>query len=210
MKHLKTLGLVAAAAMASMAAIGAGTSSATVLYDSGGILGVGRTLDFSIPASSSTSLVDTEGGELDKCTSGTVKGTILGSGGVVSGPTIDNLYAVKGGWNFGLTWGSCTFPTSTTTPGKIEIDYTTGNNGTVTADATIEVTINTIFFGSCIYGATAGTSLGDILGGNPAYFVANAVVEKFSGSNLACPSTAKWTGTYVSTEPAGTLDVKKS
>lgn len=52
-----------------------------------------------------------------------------------------------------------------------------------------------MFFGTCIYGFTAGNAIGDITEGNPAVFHYNAVVEKFSGSAFACPSTERMTGT---------------
>jgi hypothetical protein len=72
------------------------------------------------------------------------------------------------------------------------------------------MTIQSFFFGSCVYGVTAGTDLGTFTGGNPAQFTANAVLEKLSGSAFACPSTMLWTATYVSTSPAGDLHVEAS
>ncbi len=187
MKYLKILGLAAVAAMALMAFAASSASATTLIGGSPeGTLGSGAVIDFSIPSGSTATLVDTTGEELDKCSTSTVKGT-LSSGTTGSIET--------------LSWGSCTFPTNTITKGKLEVISTGGTNGEVKADGTTEVTINTIFFGSCIYGVTSGTSVGT-LAGNPATFTANAVAEKFSGSNLACPSTSKWTGTYKSTEPA--------
>jgi hypothetical protein len=103
------------------------------------------------------------------------------------------------------TFGGCTFPTTVVERGKLEIHKINGtSNGTVTADGTFRWTINTIFFGSCIFGFTSGTSIGDITEGNPAILHINAVVEKFSGSNLACPETQRMTGTYILTSPVGT------
>ena len=181
--NLKTFGLSVATVMATMAFV-VSTASGTALYSGGTVLGAGATIDFS--ATKNAVLVDTEGGELDKCSTSTVKGKLSSA----ATGTIEEL-----------TWGSCTFPTKTLTPGKLEVVWKEGTVGTVKADATIEVTINTVFFGSCIYGVTSGTSVGT-LSGNPATFTANAVAEKFSGSNFACPETSKWTGTYSSTEPA--------
>jgi len=207
MKYLKMLALTAVAAGALMAFIGAGTASATVLCSTtvtpcpaGQDLTAGTVLDFSIPAGTSALLVDTGGEELDKCPASTVKGTISDTGGkekTVTGHVQE------------LTWSpKCTFPTQTLKAGKLEIHQIAGtSNGLVTSDATeglFEVTINTIFFGSCIYGVTGGTTIGELTEGNPAVFHANAIAEKFSGSNLACPATSKWTATYTLTEPKET------
>jgi len=177
--------LLAASLAALMAFVAASSASATTLYSGSTELGAGTTIDFSIPSGKSAVLVDTTGESLDTCTTSTVRGT-LSSGATGSGET--------------LTWGSCTFPTSTVTGSSLEVISTGGTNGEVKADGTVEVTINTVFFGSCIYGVTNGTKIGT-LAGNPATYTANAVTEKFSGSSLACPSTAKFTGTYNSTEP---------
>ena len=207
MKHLKTLGLAAVAAMALMA-FAASSASATALYSGETKLGVPSTIDFSIPSGSSAKLVDTTGEELDKCSTSTVKGTLSSNGPTVTGSINDEVNGEGKTVVTGLTWTNCTFPTKTLTPGKLEVVSTGGTNGEVKADATIEVTINTVFFGSCIYGVTSGTSVGT-LAGSPAAFTANAVAEKFSGSNLACPATSKWTGAYSATEPAN-LHVEES
>ncbi len=203
MKHAKMLALAAVAAGALMAFVGAGTASATVLCSTttescseGQNWKENTVLDFTIPSGSSANLVDTGGEELDKCSTSTVKGKITNAGSstaTVTGPVEE------------LTWGSCTFPTKTLTLGKLEVHKIAGtSNGTLTADGTFEVTINTIFFGSCIYGVTSGVDLGELTEGNPAIFHANAVAEKFSGSNFACPSTSKWTATYTLTSPSNT------
>lgn len=185
MKYVKILSLAAVAAMALMA-FAASSASATALYSGSTKLGSGSTIDFSIPSGGSALLVDTTGEELDKCSSSTVQGKLSSA----STGSIEKL-----------TWSSCTFPTSTVTLGKLEVTGGANTEGTVKADAEIGVTINTIFFGSCVYGVTAGTSVGTIKG-NPASFTANAVAKKLSGSNFACPETAKWTGNYSATEPA--------
>jgi len=184
MKYVKILSLAAVAAMALMA-FAASSASATALYSNTTKLGAGSVIDFSIPSGKTAVLVDTTGEELDTCSTSTVKG---------------KLSTATTGAIEELTWSGCTFPTNTITKGKLEVTGGAETKGTVKADATIEVTINTIFFGSCIYGVTSGTSVGT-LAGNPAVFTANAVAEKFSGSNLACPETSKWTGTYNATSP---------
>lgn len=195
MKHVKMLGLAAVAAAALMAFIGASTASATVLCSTAtnpctSKYPAGTALSFSLKAGTSAKLVQTNGESLDTCTGSTVAGKVSNAGGAaatVSGPVET------------LTWSNCTFPTTTTQKGNLEVHYTSANNGTLTASSEFKVTIQTFFFGSCVYGVTAGTQLGTLAGGKPATFVANAVAKKLSGSEAACPETAKWTAEYQST-----------
>jgi Flp pilus assembly protein TadG len=186
MKHLKTLGLALVAAMALMAVV-ASSASATALYNGTTKLSAGAIIDFSIPSGTSAVLVDTSGNELDRCATSTVQGELSSA---ATGP-------IKA-----LTWGNCTFTTSTVTLGKLEVVWTSGTNGTVKSDAQIEVTINTGLFGSCIYGVASGTSLGTLttISSGRATVDTNAVVTKV-GTNFVCPPTAKWMGSYTSTEP---------
>jgi hypothetical protein len=201
MKHLKSLG-ASLVILVAFAAFGAAAASATELYGSSGTLGSKTILDFSLKSGTSALLTETGGGALDTCTGSTVKGEITNAGSATTTTT---------GKITSLTWSGCTFPTATVTLGKLEVHHNSGTeSGFINADAEIGVTINTVFFGSCVYGVTAGTSLGALTGGNPATFEANAVAKKLSGSAFACPETSKWVATYVSTEPAGTLDVRAS
>lgn len=89
------------------------------------------------------------------------------------------------------------------------------SNGTVRSDPTggeIRVTINTVFFGTCVYGVKGGAHLGVITEGEAvggtgtvAHFTAeNAVAEKLEGSNFACPAKSLWSATYVLTSPTKT------
>ena len=191
MKYVKILSLAAVAAMALMA-FAASSASATALYEGATKLSATATLEFSIPSGSSALLVDTSGNTLDKCTGSTVEGTLSSNG-----PTTVT------GTNNSITWTGCTFTTKTLTPGKLTVEQIgSTTNGTVKSDAQIEVTINTVLFGSCIYGVASGTDLGTIttFASGAATFDANAVAKRF-GSNFACPETSKWTGSYVSTKP---------
>jgi hypothetical protein len=63
-----------------------------------------------------------------------------------------------------------------------------------------EVTINTVLFGSCVYGVGTATDIGTLLGGESPTIKVNGIVKKTSGS-LVCPSEARWTGEYLVTEP---------
>ena len=203
MRYLKMLGLAAGAAAVLMAFVGVGTASASVLCSTtvdpcpaGQKWPATTVFDFSVPSGGSLLLTDTASETLDTCTTSTMKGKTTNAGSAtetVTGPVEET------------TFGSCTFPTSVLERGNLEIHKIAGtSNGTVTGDGTFRWTINTIFFGSCIFGFTSGTSIGDITEGNPAILHVNAVVEKFSGSNLACPSTQVMRGTYTLASPAST------
>jgi hypothetical protein len=212
MKYIKMLGFAAVAATALMAFLGAGTAAASqsVLCKTAvnpcptaEIYGVGTVLDFSLKSGTSALLTETGGGTLDTCTESTVKSKITVAGGT-EGKTAT-------GENTSITWGKCTFPTVTVTLGKLKIDpIEKTTNGTLTADSEIGVTINTVFFGSCVYGVKEGSVIGTLTSGAPASFDANATAVKLSGSAFACPETSKWTATYVATEPAGTMHVETS
>jgi hypothetical protein len=210
MKHIKMLALAAVAAGALMAFIGAGTASATTICSTtihscpAGQIWPTTVLDFTIPSGQSANLVTTEGESIDKCTASTVKGTLTNGSTTTtpSGPVEE------------LTWTSCTFPTKTLKTASLECHLITGtSNCTLTSKSggagheEFEVTINTVFFGSCIYGVSNGVSLGDITEGTPPVFHANAVATKKSGSNFACPETSKWTATYELTGSSTTFSV---
>ena len=200
MKYIKMLGLAAVAAMGLMAF--AGSASATELYNGATTVKSGTVLDFSLKSGTSALLTETGGSTLDTCTGSTVKGKVTNAGSSTTTVT---------GENTSITWTGCTFPTTTVVLGKLEAHHVTGTtNATLTADAEIGVTINTVFFGSCVYGVKTGTDLGLVTGGNPATFTANAVAVKLSGSAFACPETSKWQASYTSTEPAGDLHAEAS
>jgi len=202
MRYLKPLGLATVVVMGLTAFIGAGSASATVLCSTtadpcpaGQKWPANTSFDFSV-LGGGLHVTDTAGEEVDACETSTMKGKITSAGSTtetVTGPVEET------------TFGICTFPTSVLERGKLEVHRIAGtSNGTVTTDGTFRWTINSIFFGSCIFGFTSGTSIGDITEGNPAILHINAVVEKFSGSNLACPTTQVMEGTYTLTSPAGT------
>ncbi len=198
MGHLKLLGLATIGAAALMALVGAGTASATVLCKNNlntetcsEPYAIGSEGTASLEKGSSALLTNTEGESLDTCTGSTVTGKLKSQG--KEKPALSELTT--------LTWSNCTFPTKTLKPGLGELHWIKGtDNGTLTTGG-VEVTMNTVFFGSCIYGLTSGTDVGTTVGGNPGSLTVNAVVEKFSGSNLACPETTKLTAKYVATSP---------
>jgi hypothetical protein len=203
MRYLKALGAAIVAAAALMAIAGAGSASATVLCSTtvdpcpaGQKWPANTTLDWSLVPGTTAVQTATGGETLDTCTGSTIKWIITNAGSATETVT---------GTDEETTFSGCSFTTTTNKLGKFEIHKIAGtSNGTVTVDEITETTINTVFFGSCVYGATKGTSLGDITEGKPAILHINAVTERLSGSNLACPETDKWTATYTLTSPKET------
>lgn len=203
MKHAKIIGLVAVAAAALMAFVGAGTASAatsTLCSEAkspcpeGQRWPLGTVIDFSLKPGTSANLVTTNNEPLDTCTESTVKGIL---------ETDSTKGTLAGGKVTELTWGNCTFPTKTLFTGGLQVEGLAGGNGTVKSTGKFEVEIKTVIFGTCNYGVTEGTDLGELKEGKPATFVANAVAKKLGGSFL-CPETSKWSAEYVLTEPANT------
>lgn len=195
MNYVKSLSFTMVVAVAVMA-FATASASATALYNGTTKLGSGNKLDFSLGGLNRAVLVNTKGEELDSCSTSTIKGKLSSD---VTG-SIESM-----------SWESCTFPTKTVTLGKLEVVWTKGTEGTVKTDAEISVTINTVFFGSCVYGNESGVTLGTLttFSSGVAQFDANAVVERLSPSSFACPETAKWTGLYYNTEPTN-LQVESS
>ena len=206
MKYIKMLGLAAVASMVLMPLLGTGTASA-----SHGVLcstpttpmctskwAIGTTFDLSLKSEISAKWTTTAGETLDSCTGSTTK-LVLESNPDASGTATGRYEAME--------WSGCTFPTTTTKLGKWKIDGFTDDSGDgwLYGDEVFETTINTVFFGSCVYGAEAGTKVGSWKA-STGVFAANAVFKKLSGS-FACPETSKFTAEYVKTTPATTLFV---
>jgi len=213
MKYAKMLALAAVAAGALMAFIGAGTASATVLCSTtvekcptaqkwGAI-----PLDFSLVKETKAKLTETDGTSIVECSTSTVQGKITNTGSAtetVTGPVEK------------LTFENCNLPVTVLKPNKetpvpLEVHWITGtSNGTVTADGEFQVTVNTIFFGSCIFTVEKGKDLGTLKEGKPGTFVANAVAVKTVGGGI-CPETALWSASYQVTTPENTtLSVEPS
>jgi len=201
MKYLKMLGLVAVAAAALMAFVGASTASATVICSTtttpcNSLWPNNSTVDFSLVNSALLKEPGPEGSTINTCTESTVKGTLTQG----TSTTVTKGAVAKEN----LTWGKCNFPTTTTVGGTLTISNITGSsNGTVKGDG-FRVTMNTFFFGTCIYGTGEGGHLGVITEGNPGIFHAEAVVLKQEGSGGLCPEKAEWNATYQVTEPKNT------
>jgi hypothetical protein len=207
MNHVKLPALVAAATMALMALLGAGTASATVLCKTatsgepcGEAWKFSGTIKGSLASGTSAVSKDTSGELVDTCTGGTAEGS-ASAGGATSTVT---------GNTSSLSFSGCTSTTKNLSKCEGEIHYISGtNNGTVTVKG-CEVTTNTVFFGSCVYGAGEGVDVGIVEeGGSGAEAKVSKVVNKVSGG-IACPSTMVSEATVVRTAPEGTLAIAPS
>jgi hypothetical protein len=207
MNHVKLPALVAVAAMALMALLGAGTASATVLCKtatSGSPCPVGESYSGTIKGSlaSGTSAVskDTSGNVIDTCTGGSAEGS-ASAGGATSTVT---------GSTTSLSLTGCSVSTKVIKQCEGEIHYISGtNSGTVTVKG-CEVTTNTVFFGSCVYGLSESTDVGIIEeGGSKEAAIVSQVVNKISGG-ISCPSTTVTQASVVRTSPEGTLAIAPS
>lgn len=204
MKLMKMLALVVPLASL-LALIATGTSSATVLCSTtanpcpaGQKVPVGTFAKGSLKPGSTALFTDTSGETtLATCSGAVISGT-LGNAGSLT----ETASGTGGPEN--VTWSGCTFPMKTIHGGTVEVHHIAGtDNGTVTASG-FETTLNTIFFGSCIYTYGGGTDIGIITGGTKPSLDVNMVLKKASGSALACPETIKGTGEGIITEPTNT------
>src|SRR3954470_13602465 len=203
MKHVKMLVLVALAAMAVMALVGAGTASATELYKrtATGIETLKAPTVIKSSLTASATLTDTSGNPLDTCAEGEVAGETINTGSAAE--------TVRGKIT-ALTWTACTEPTESVkladgTYGELEIHNIAGTtNGTVTGKNSI-VKVNTTIFGAvCEYTVGAALDLGTLVGAtastNHATLAINTVVP--AKNSFFCPD-AKWVANYKVTSPTG-------
>jgi len=204
MRTLKMLALAAIAALGLMAFVGAGTASAATTCKTkpnaanecptGWHHPIGTIIHATLKVGTTANLETTAGETVDTCTESTIKSHTTTTGGL--NKPVKTAVTV-------LSWGSvstpCTTTTDTLTLGELEEEANgTVGNGTVTGSGS-KVTVNIAGL-SCVYGTGGGTTLGTATGGEPATIDVNAVINKQEGSFL-CPSTTRWTATYVTTEP---------
>lgn len=201
MKYLKTLIILAVAAGGLTAVLGASSASASVLctekvspcpaakrYDPK----THGKLTFSIIKGHSAAFETTKGETLDTCTGSTLSSTTQSQG--EGAPVVEKIEE--------LTWEGCTFSTKTISNGELtieEIGETT--NGTVNIKGT-EITINTVLFGSCVYGSTSAIDIGTLEGGTEADIEINGILPKKSGG-AGCPAELRWKDEKVHTDNMG-------
>ncbi len=186
MKLSKILGVAAVAAMALMAF--ASTASATTLEVGGVAKNASVSLEATIASGGSALLTDTFGATANTCTTSVVKGSTSSpfTGTTVGGPIST------------LSFSNCSEGNPTVdAAGSLTVERIgTTTNGTVKSTGA-KVTVPS-FFGTLTC-TTSSTDIGTLTGvaSGSAKFDINAV--------LSCTviGTAKWSGTYTVTSPAG-------
>jgi hypothetical protein len=192
MKHLKTLGLAAIAALGLMAVVGVGTASATTFAtDAAGTIkyAVGTEIHETQKSGTSGLWEKTNGEKIATCTGSTLKTTIESN----------NTGTWVGGAISTLAWEGCSQTTDNLANGSLEIMKTGTDEGEVVGKNT-KVTLS-VFGVSCVYGTSPeGHKLGTIKGGEAPELVISAVLPRIEGGFL-CPTTAHFTWTGIVTSP---------
>jgi hypothetical protein len=202
MKYLKMLGLVAVAAMALMAMLGAGSASATVLCKENAIpcpelkvYPVKTNVSATTEPETTVVFKSTGGTELSTCASSTIEGQTEKKGGEKE-PVVIPIAQ--------LSWFGCTSNVLTRELGTLEIDYIgPETRGTFTMkNVRVTVSVGGI---TCTYGNAGGpidigTAKGSPNETSPATLAVASVVPKLEGSFL-CPADAVWEASYYITEP---------
>jgi hypothetical protein len=201
MKNLKMLGLAAIAALGLMAFVGAGTASATTLStDAAGTVHyeVGQEIHATLKTGTSALLEDTSNNPIATCTGSTVKGKIEDPVVETAGKKFPSGTWVTGAIS-ALTWSGCSQTTTTTATGSLEIMKTGADEGEIVGKNS-KVTLS-VFGVSCVYGTSPeGTKIGTVKGGEAPELSISASIPRVEGGFL-CPSTGRWTATYIITTP---------
>ena len=199
MKHLKMLGLAAAAALSLMTFVGAGTASATTLCtNSNGTacyLLAGQKYGWSLK-SGTTSKFTEEGRTIATCTA-----SVLKAEAPVASAQWLSLDITE------LTWPawpavSCSTGIVTVHLGELTIGWISGN--VAEADLSFTEFMMEAFGGTCTYGMGFASQIGVITGQT---LIIAATVPKKSGGFL-CASTTTWEAEYVITAPHAVFVVK--
>jgi|GEM_PF-2032836 len=208
MKYVKVLGLAAVAAMTLMAFLGTGTAAATTLCqtainakeecDAGWTWPEKTTIGAALKLGTKTEFRTTNNLLGDECLASEIE----------SGTTNETGASVNASVNL-LRFGGCTSKTAVLKQtGTLAVTHTAGTNNGAVSGTGLEITV-TIFGESCVYGLGTGTALGSLEGGAPAHITVNAVVKLQAGSGVNCPTTTRWTATYILIFPEETVDITK-
>jgi len=147
---------------------------------------ISTVLDLGLAGGATTRFTDS-GATIATCTGSTAKGPIAGSTGEVNTVTLESL-----------TWSGCSQTTHTLKAGKMEIKWTSGNDGEVIGQES-QWTLG-VFGTSCSYGVGEGIKLGTLAGGETPTLKIEALVPR-TGGNVLCPVVVTWDAEYVVTEP---------
>lgn len=184
MKYLKILGLAAVAAMA-MTAFAASSASATTLEENGVTKNSSTTITASLKTGTKAVLKDTNNFSRNECEVSHVHGTTTSP---YTGTSVTGHIET-------LTFASCTRPVTVHFPGKLEITYTSGTNGTVASEEAIVTVNSAIGTLNCETGTT--TDIGTFTGVSSG----NSTMDINAVLNCGIIPSAKWEGTYEVTTP---------
>jgi hypothetical protein len=196
------LGLAAVAALALMAAVGAGSASATVICHKAETpcsqkWSVGTKTEFIVRPGTTAkwfSGVNT----LLECTGGDLKGPITNAGG--SSQTVSIAIET-------FVWSSCNRNNTTLETGELEIHSISGShNGTVTLKG-FTTEIETSQYGTCLYtSGSTGIDLSTLTasGTGQAILDIDVALTKKAGSSFLCPTTIEWWEQWTQTKPSET------
>jgi hypothetical protein len=190
MKYLKMIGLAAIAAAVLMAIVGASAASATTLEVEGVTKNASVSIVASLTPGTSALLKDSAGTTTDTCTTSEVKGA-------TESPFTGSTYV--GGIVSSLTFGNCSHTTTVLKPGKLDIDWDGGTNGTVISTEAEVTVVSTAFGISAVCKTGAGTDIGTLTGVKTGHALMH-INGKISCGILG---TSTWTGSYTVTSPTG-------
>lgn len=165
----------------------------TELFSGSTALEKGATFDASLKSGSSAVLTDTSGGLTDTCEESTASGNTANTAGA---QVSINLEA--------LTWGECTWATTTLSTGNISVTNKGSGNGTVSGSESV-VTVKAFNLVDCFYGTAGGTHLGTLDGVKEGHatLTVNAVINEQEPKKALCPDTTFWQALYTITTPTG-------
>lgn len=199
MRNMKMLGLSLLAAMAAMAAIGAGTASATKLCavnsapcPAGDTYGKGTSIKAQLVAGTTSTMAS--GFVTINCTDSSISGKTTSAGGGTGVAVTGEISSVS--WkNCTSNLGSCT-ASSLFTPWKAEVTGSGGNGTMSVSNAGGKFTCGGV---TCEYKASKASV--SVSGGSPATIKASNVSFSKVGGSFLCSSTASWSGEYEATSP---------
>jgi len=211
MNYLKASGLVAMAAAALIAILGAGSASATTICTQTETpcapanqytTTQDNIIEASLEEKTSVTWEHTGGPVVDTCTSSTIKGEITNAG---SSTTTVKIKVTE------TTFGGCKDPTSANNAATCTLEVhniVNTDHGTVTASG---CTITIIEGGgtvTCRYGYANGAHLGILTGGAMGTLDINALLVKIDTSSFLCPETEVLEAEYTVTKPTDALYVE--
>lgn len=205
MKYVRMLGLAAVAALVTMASLGSGSASATVLCKTtpipcpaGWDWGVGTEIHATTGTGDSSVFATTAESTLATCAGSTIKGKTTTTGSATT--------TVKGNIE-AMTFTECTGTVDVIAKGEFEIHYVPkpDNKPNTRGELTvIGTTVTVTTFGvSCVLGTGSGTAIGEMTseeGTEAAEIHVKAILPKQEGSFL-CPGDVVWTTNYKFTSP---------